>query len=705
MADATAQSLTITCNETTTLPSDIKIFSTNKPAHDEIDRPYNLRNMNCKIKINSCLNKQLQATFRDNLRIVETGGGLRLFMSTGHYHEFRRVTTVYYKHLKKHNEMNLEFQDLADANNIPYTTIIRASISKRLASWRYTVNLYHTTLSALVNGSHEEVFYNEHLPEILALMDSQRVENLNKNVQNCLMSNAPVTTLKVPDTQVKVPDTQVNTPITVPETKDYNLSIDNTTTSTIGTGPEQETCMYSETELDTGTSYLSPSPTLEKTPTFIIPQDASPSRKLNLSSSKPKIISSKLVNKLSKSKSSSTCKCNSPDKEITNLHLVIKNLEASALKLNDQLAMQCEKYKLLQTVNQSLTLQVAEGDKENKELSTKIISLTAKCDKSNEENKQLMSTISLLHKEIECQDAKVTEQNKMLISLQEQLHLLELRLLPNKPDVLNTSYTSTATNTELVTPSQSNIPSTSTARTVQQPTGKIQTRQERLDAIRVTQPNKNLIFGSSLVKGLNSRRLDNKNNTSVRTLSGANIKDMSTYIERCPSSSRVENIIYLIGSNNVSAHMDLVQCECDLINLINITKHKFPKSKIQFIELLPRNYKSFNVYVRGLRSMMANTCQRLNCILIKTLNQFIYNDSSVKRYLYDDLTHLNNKGTATLARVIKHALNLPIWNNTLYGSEVSKLPTPYQTFQFPDVRHPPPLLSLPMPPLPFHFTT
>ncbi|KAK6183607.1 hypothetical protein SNE40_011052 [Patella caerulea] len=62
----------------------------------------------------------------------------------------------------------------------------------------------------------------------------------------------------------------------------------------------------------------------------------------------------------------------------------------------------------------------------------------------------------------------------------------------------------------------------------------------------------NLIVGSSILKHLNGKRLDYKNNTEIRTLRGASIQDLWYYINRCQVSHDVKNLIVLIGSNNSS---------------------------------------------------------------------------------------------------------------------------------------------------------
>ncbi|KAK6192370.1 hypothetical protein SNE40_003846 [Patella caerulea] len=145
--------------------------------------PRLLRNHSYKLDIKKCLRKQIDATFRDDVTITQTGGGIRMVLSSGHYQEFKRVNDLYYTNLRKKNLIEFNKSEQTDKNNVSVSTTVRIWSNVSKASFSYTINFYHTTSKTLINGPNKDVFINEHLCDILNLINKERADLINEVVR------------------------------------------------------------------------------------------------------------------------------------------------------------------------------------------------------------------------------------------------------------------------------------------------------------------------------------------------------------------------------------------------------------------------------------------------------------------------------------------------------------------------------------------
>ena len=93
------------------------------------------------------LDKKLKATERQNVEVVETGGGLRIVLNTGSYELLKVATDEYFAQLRENRKCKII--KVQDKKGAVVETQYKVTSGKTSI---YTLNLYHTTSSCLVNG-------------------------------------------------------------------------------------------------------------------------------------------------------------------------------------------------------------------------------------------------------------------------------------------------------------------------------------------------------------------------------------------------------------------------------------------------------------------------------------------------------------------------------------------------------------------------
>ena len=125
------------------------------------------------------LQKKMTACNRDNPLTVEVkNGGIRIYLQTGAYELIRQELSTYYSPAA-HPTRQISFFEDRDASGV--------QISQRIKiSGEYTINLYHTTSSMLVNGKREIDFLNKDLPLILENTSEEQMREVNSDFQDAL---------------------------------------------------------------------------------------------------------------------------------------------------------------------------------------------------------------------------------------------------------------------------------------------------------------------------------------------------------------------------------------------------------------------------------------------------------------------------------------------------------------------------------------
>lgn len=113
------------------------------------------------------LNKKLSATERDNVDVIDTGGGLKIILNTGTYELLKLVADQYFG--ESRTDRKCKIVEVQDRSGRLIETQYKLTADKNSV---YTLNCYHTTSSCLANGKHVNVFKNEDLPAMIKRIES-----------------------------------------------------------------------------------------------------------------------------------------------------------------------------------------------------------------------------------------------------------------------------------------------------------------------------------------------------------------------------------------------------------------------------------------------------------------------------------------------------------------------------------------------------
>lgn len=133
------------------------------------------------------IHNKLQCSARNGIEIEETGGGIKIAFSPGMYELVKNVIQDFYtKNCKDYSYTHIPVIDKkGDLVEVKY------KISKG-KSYLYTLNMYNTKCSCLINGKQPHQFTETDLPSMLNKLEEQlslcgiTVEDVNTNVVNLL---------------------------------------------------------------------------------------------------------------------------------------------------------------------------------------------------------------------------------------------------------------------------------------------------------------------------------------------------------------------------------------------------------------------------------------------------------------------------------------------------------------------------------------
>ena len=118
---------------------------------------------------------------RSSLDIVKTGGGIKILFSTTLYTQFQQKSKDYFK--RKGTDQEVEIDWVTNENSD--TIRVRKSDGVGI----YTVNMYHSTATLLINGKEPELFLDEDLDNILDNILDNSLPVISDHVASPLPSN------------------------------------------------------------------------------------------------------------------------------------------------------------------------------------------------------------------------------------------------------------------------------------------------------------------------------------------------------------------------------------------------------------------------------------------------------------------------------------------------------------------------------------
>ena len=134
-----------------------------------------------------CVSKKLRACKRDDFEIEWKTLCANVIFNTASYEIFRRAAVSYYR---TSPDYVIEGNPLLDqASNVAQETVRVHNKQKRNNPLVYTLNLYHTKSSLMVNGPHYVRFTNQDLPEIIEIIQRRDddIKLINQKIEQSLM--------------------------------------------------------------------------------------------------------------------------------------------------------------------------------------------------------------------------------------------------------------------------------------------------------------------------------------------------------------------------------------------------------------------------------------------------------------------------------------------------------------------------------------
>jgi hypothetical protein len=173
-------------------------------------------------------------------------------------------------------------------------------------------------------------------------------------------------------------------------------------------------------------------------------------------------------------------------------------------------------------------------------------------------------------------------------------------------------------------------------------------------------PNKcdHAILGSSMTKDIRPRLMDPSGRTHVRSVGGARINDLTRALDSSPTMSECQVLTLLIGSNDLCDRSapSVSELANEYESLLESAVARFPNAIIRACSVLPRKGKLGNNYNKSITSFndeLKSRCKQTHIVFLDIQTHFVLSNGEVKTYLYNDLTHLNDKGAALLAKSMK----------------------------------------------------
>lgn len=134
------------------------------------------------------MRKKLQATEKRPITVTETGGGIKLEMNTGLYELFKQASDAFYSSdYSKYTYVKIPVSDRKGRNVETKYKAFEGNVPM------YTINLYHTTCTCLINGSKTAQFMSEDLHSIISVIETElvnentTVEDVNANLKQVIL--------------------------------------------------------------------------------------------------------------------------------------------------------------------------------------------------------------------------------------------------------------------------------------------------------------------------------------------------------------------------------------------------------------------------------------------------------------------------------------------------------------------------------------
>ena len=197
--------------------------------------------------------------------------------------------------------------------------------------------------------------------------------------------------------------------------------------------------------------------------------------------------------------------------------------------------------------------------------------------------------------------------------------------------------------------------------------------------LRIPVSAQQLIIGDSNLRYVNTKRLDPKKNTSVKTFHGATISSLTGILQSASPMTSLKKVVIHVGSNDAISskssqrsqkHMNI---EADYNKLISTAQTAFPNAEIALSAIPPQKPWGNNRVCESMNVVLSKECNKLGVCFIAHNPLWSKKDNKLNPRILRDKIHLSQTGLGLFLREIKIFLNISNFNEARVPSFVADL--------------------------------
>ena len=566
------------------------------------------------LNLKGAINKKLQATNKEDFVVTQTGGGIKFVLNTGTYEVFKIATEDFYKN-ESNTKITYKQESVSDIQNMCVETRYKASQGR---THLYTLNMYHTRCSCLVNGKKTSYFMMTDLQDILSIIQN----NLSAENTNLTQVNSKIRGWLLDYCQNSDQNDQHTSTACATEARSSTTHLNSQQNRKLGLSALLEESFEGNKKTENNevvhnlsfTRQCSPltvhdSPVnIEDTPVTVPETSVTIDNTPETVHETPVTIDDTpvTVHDSTETDSSVTCMMKQLIKEVSGLKTTLEDhIDCTSQQIN-------RIYDEISSVKKVCAVYVQNAER-------KVDSLTDKTSMVQNELQKIADTSLRRFKSI-------SDQLKTLHESSKKQQLKESPMTNEPHHSMNRTNNNKTTTENLTT----NKPQT--------------TQQHGVTSKPQPQKNKTLIIGSSILKGVSLKGLDT--DISVSTNRGAGIKQIAEKLNSI-SMKDYKNIVVYIGGNNISDGMPLQELHDEYAELIRFLKAE--GCIVHLCSICPRR----DTEVIPLNDAIKQLATSYSINYVDCYSSFVYGDGqTVKLNFTKDEIHLSQQGTSALLRAI-----------------------------------------------------
>ena len=550
-----------------------------------------------------------ECTDRQDIVIERTGGGIVLKLNAGSYQLLKYAARSYYT--SESLALTCTITPVFDKKGCLIETKYRLTKGR---SGLYTLNLYHTRCSALVNGKADQHFIETDLPNIIKLAEQNLSDN---NTTLSELNNHVSESLRCLTAQEYDMNKSANEEITpIIDTPDTEVSSDDQTL--LSESAFQTTLTNSSSDCSTPLKPKSSSDILSSIHSDILAVKHTLQSHINETEKQVSI----LKDEIHSVKRQNSLLCQRLQEEMEQLQHAMKAIELKVVESSQSIFRRV----------QSLEDQVRSTNSSNHAAPT---CMSTPTNSSNHAAPTCMSTPSTQT----INDTQVRSANSanqlsstcMPTRFSQPIHITQER---------RTEYESMTTSTSNNTYRR---PDRRAARR------RIMTLSggHQLEYYDIAGT---FIIGDSILKGIKTRGLHD--DVDIETLPGKKTRDVCLRLKYI-DLSKCNNLVIYIGGNDVASGVSIASMKRELKEMLE--KIDNGSRKVYLCSLSPR----IDVDVSPVNHMLETVCNETYAKLLDVNSYFVFENGQPKSFMYyADGIHLNARGSSTIVKAINNRVRI-----------------------------------------------